>query len=104
MAETDNTLTVTVIFARPDEQSEIVVVVPKGATIRAAIERSRITDIYPEIDLAVNKVGTFGVLRDFSHTVQAGDRIEIYRPLLIDPKEARRRNAAIEKTSKGHRQ
>jgi len=97
MAETGTELTVGVIFARPDAQDIVSVRVPRGATIRAAIERSRIMDTYPEIDLAVNRVGVFGALRDLGDPVQAGDRIEIYRPLLIDPKEARRRNAAAAK-------
>lgn len=94
MAVTEETLNVSVIFARPDVQTEIRLAVPRGVTVRAVIERSRILDSYPEIDLAVNKVGIFGELRDLSTTVQDGDRVEIYRPLLIDPKESRRRNAA----------
>ena len=88
-------LTVEVIYARPDIQEPIKVSVPKGATIRAAIERSRITERYPEIDLALNKVGIYGELRSLGDTVQAGDRVEIYRPLLIDPKEARRQLAKL---------
>ncbi len=94
MVEADTLLEVDVVFARPDVQELIPVRVPRGATIRSAIERSRILDTYPEIDLAVNRVGIFGSLRELGDTVQDGDRIEIYRPLLIDPKEARRRKAA----------
>lgn len=89
-------LTVEVIYARPDVQEPIEVLVPKGATVRAAIERSRIGETYPEIDFAVNKVGIFGELCSLDDTVQADDRVEIYRPLLIDPKEARRANAKLE--------
>jgi len=70
--------------------------VPKGATIRAAIERSRLIETFPEIDLAVNRVGIYGELRALDETVQDGDRVEIYRPLLIDPKEARRKNASAD--------
>lgn len=87
-------LVVEVIYARPDVQEPVRVDVPAGASIRAAIERSRITDKYPEIDLAVNKVGVYGEIRSLDDMVQSGDRVEIYRPLLIDPKEARRKNAA----------
>ncbi|MGR9091450.1 MAG: RnfH family protein [Gammaproteobacteria bacterium] len=94
MVEDDALLGVDVVFARADVQEIIKVRVPRGATIRATIERSRILDTYPEIDLAVNRVGIFGSLRALGDTVQDGDRIEIYRPLLVDPKEARRRKAA----------
>ena len=87
-------LSVEVIYARPDQQESITVALPSGATIRAAIERSRIMERYAEINLAVNKVGIYGVLRGLGDTVHDGDRVEIYRPLLIDPKEARRRNAS----------
>ncbi len=87
-------LGVEVVFARPEIQQIIPVQVPRGATIRATIERSRILERYAEIDLAVNRVGIFGSLRDLGDTVQDGDRVEIYRPLQVDPKEARRRKAA----------
>ena len=93
-ASTYTQLAVEVIYACPDHQQSIAVALPNGATIRAAIERSRIMEAYPEIDLAVNKVGIFGVLRQLGDTVLDGDRVEIYRPLLIDPKEARRRKAS----------
>jgi putative ubiquitin-RnfH superfamily antitoxin RatB of RatAB toxin-antitoxin module len=92
-------LEVEVMFARPDVQQGIAVELPIGSTLRAAIERSRISEQYPEIDLAVNKVGVFGQLRSLDDIVQAGDRIEIYRPLLIDPKDARRKNAQAAKAS-----
>lgn len=86
-------LSVEVIYARPEFQKGIAVKLPQGTTIRAAIERSRIMETFVEIDLAVNEVGIFGELRRLGDTVQDGDRVEIYRPLLIDPKEARRRKA-----------
>ena len=98
--ESSNSLNVEVMYARADVQRGIVVEVPIGSTLRAAIERSRISDEYPEIDLAVNKVGIFGQLRSLEDLVQAGDRIEIYRPLLIDPKDARRKNAEAAKASR----
>ena len=94
-SSTPEQLVVELIYARPDTQESIKVSVPRGATVRAVIERSRVMETFPEIDLAVNKVGIYGELRSLDHTVQAGDRIEIYRPLLIDPKEARRQNAKL---------
>lgn len=93
-------LSVSVVFARPDEQVIVPLEVAAGATLRTVIERSRIMETYPEIDLATNRVGVFGKLRDLGDTVQHGDRVEIYRALLIDPKEARRKNAAAAKKTK----
>lgn len=86
-------LRIQVAYARPDLQHRVDLVVPPGTTIRAAIERSRIQSLFPEIDLAVNRVGVFGVLMELTTMVAEGDRVEIYRPLLGDPKEARRRRA-----------
>ena len=94
MVSASGQLTVEVIYARPDVQESIELQLPKGATIRAAIERSRITEIFPEIDLAVNRVGIYGELRNLGDTVRDGERVEIYRALLIDPKEARRQKAS----------
>ena len=67
--------------------------VKNNATIRQAIEQSGILEMHPEIDLDINKVGIFSKKKKLQDVVQAGDRIEIYRPLLVDPKEARRRRA-----------
>ena len=64
-----------------------------GVTLRGAIERSRILDKFPEIDLAINRVGVFGRLKSLEDPVMAGDRIEIYQPLQIDPKQARRQRS-----------
>ena len=67
--------------------------VPAGATLREAIEQSGILEMHPEIDLDENKVGIFGRKRELRDPVHDGDRIEIYQPLKVDPKEARRRRA-----------
>lgn len=67
--------------------------VPANATLKEAIEQSGILEMYPEIDLGSNKVGIFGRKRELHAPVRAGDRIEIYQPLKVDPKEARRRRA-----------
>ena len=73
--------------------------VPQATTIRQAIEQSGILDNCSEIDLDKNKVGVFGKICDFDTLVADGDRIEIYRELIADPKEARRKRAADQKTS-----
>ena len=67
--------------------------VPANATLKEAIEQSGILEKYPEIDLDSNKVGIFSRKRELHTPVHAGDRIEIYQPLKVDPGEARRRRA-----------
>lgn len=89
---------VEVAYARPDEQVLLPVRVARGATVRQAIEASGILKRFPEIDLARNKVGIFGRLTSLEQVLRDGDRVEIYRPLVADPKEVRRRRAAQGKT------
>jgi len=91
---------VEVAYARPDVQVVLPVEVEEGATLRQAIERSGVLNRYPEIDLAVNKVGIFGRLAKLDETVRARDRVEIYRPLIADPKEVRKQRAAEGKRMK----
>ena len=68
-----------------------------NATLRQAIEQSGILDRYREIDLDKNEIGVFSRKRGLHEAVRAGDRIEIYQPLKVDPKEARRRRAGTTK-------
>ncbi|MGB5065220.1 MAG: RnfH family protein [Candidatus Competibacter sp.] len=89
-----NPIRVEVAYACPDEQVIIPVEVPEGATLEQAIVQSRIQERFPEIQLHTAKVGVFGKLGKLSATARAGDRVEIYRPLLADPKEVRKRRAA----------
>ncbi len=84
---------VEVAYARPDKQVVIPLRVPAGTTLAAAIERSGIERRFPEIDWTVNTVGVFGRRADPGAVVRDGDRVEIYRPLRVDPKEARRQRA-----------
>jgi uncharacterized protein len=85
---------VEVAYATPSLQKIFLVEVEQGSSIETAIDRSGILEIFPEIDLGRQKVGIFSQVKDLSYTVQAGERIEIYRPLIIDPKDARRKRAA----------
>lgn len=91
---------VEVAYARADQQEILSVEVDNGATLRQAIERSGILNHFPEIDLAVNKVGVFGKLAKLDDAVRAWDRVEIYRPLIADPKEVRKQRAAEGKRMK----
>jgi putative ubiquitin-RnfH superfamily antitoxin RatB of RatAB toxin-antitoxin module len=84
---------VEVAYATPDSQRIFTVNVPVGSTIETAIDRSGVLDVFPEIDLLKQKVGIFSQPKKLSDIVFSGDRIEIYRPLTIDPKEARRKRA-----------
>ena len=83
-----------VAYARPDVQVIIAVEIPEGATVEQVIIQSRIQERFPEIDLKTAKVGVFGKLGKLSSTVRPGDRVEIYRPLLADPKAVRKKRAA----------
>ena len=81
---------VEVVYAFPEQQAMIILDASGKSTVAQVIHLSNVLVHYPEIDLQKNKVGIFGKKVDLQHIVQAGDRIEIYRPLTIDPKEARR--------------
>ena len=85
---------VEVAYALPAQQVMVAVDVAPESTVEAAIRESGVLDRFPEIDLNENRVGVFGKLAKLSDGLQAGDRIEIYRPLIADPKEVRRRRAA----------
>jgi uncharacterized protein len=89
----NNKISVEVAFAASSKQKIIALDVDAGSTIQSVIQQSAILTVFPEIDLAKQKVGIFGKIKSLSDTVKAGDRIEIYRPLTIDPKEARRAKA-----------
>lgn len=91
-------IAVEVVFARPDRQPVLLVEVPAGSTVEQAIHASGVLTRFPEIDLERNRVGVFGKLTRLDRVVAAGDRIEIYRPLIGDPKEIRRQLAAEGKT------
>lgn len=85
---------VEVVYALPDTQQLIAIEVEKGTTLEMAIKESGILEQFPEIDLAKNKLGIFGKLKKPDTELRVGDRVEIYRPLIADPKEVRRQRAA----------
>ncbi|MGI9343572.1 MAG: RnfH family protein [Gammaproteobacteria bacterium] len=87
--------TVEVAYARADVQRLIAIEVPAGTRVRAALLASGIVDEFPEIDVAGCPLGIFGRRVDDDHRLAPGDRIEIYRPLSADPREARRQRAAL---------
>ncbi len=91
---------VEVAFAREDNQQILSLSVDKGTTLEQAVEQSGILRMFPEIDLKVNKIGIFGKLGKKTAEIKAGDRVEIYRPLIADPKEVRRKREAEGKRMK----
>lgn len=86
---------VEVVFALPDRQELLVVELPDGATVGAAIEQSRLARQFPEIDIDALQAGVWGKPATRDHVVGEGDRIELYRPLEMDPRDARRLKAGI---------
>ena len=93
----DDQITVEVCYARADRQELIELRVDSDTTLLHAIEKSGIMEHYPEIDLTRQKVGVFGKLKSLQAHLTDGDRVEIYRPLVADPKEVRRLRAAAER-------
>ena len=89
-----------VAYAMPDEQMIIPVKISEGMTAEAAIKASGIMKKFPEIDLENNKIGIFGKLSKLDTVLRHLDRVEIYRPLIADPKEVRRQRAAEGKVMK----
>jgi putative ubiquitin-RnfH superfamily antitoxin RatB of RatAB toxin-antitoxin module len=87
-------ISVEVTFALPERQTIIALTVRAGTTVAEAIERSRILEQYPEIDPALPRVGIFGKLTRLDAVLRDRDRVEIYRALTADPKEARRKRGA----------
>ncbi|MBR9814852.1 RnfH family protein [bacterium] len=85
---------VEVACALPERQALLRLDVPQGATARDAVTRSKIAEQFPEIDVDAAPLGVFGQGVDADYTLRPGDRVEIYRPLIADPKAARRKRAA----------
>ena len=89
----DELINVEVAYATPQKQSLIALTVPSGSTAEQAILASGIIDAHPEINLSKAKVGVWNRVCKPSAVVSDGDRVEVYRPLIADPKEVRKRRA-----------
>jgi len=103
MAAQPERIAVQVAYATPAKQVIIPLEVAAGTSVREAIEISGLLDRVPDVDLAINRVGIFGRLCALEDPVHAGDRVEVYRPLRIDPKEARRLRATAKPGQAGRR-
>jgi hypothetical protein len=93
-------INIELVYALAHEQTLLKQSVPAGTTVAEAIQTSGIQQKYPEIDLASNKLGIFGKLTKADAVLRDKDRIEIYRPLIADPKEVRRKRAEEGKVMK----
>ncbi len=91
---------VEITYALPHEQVLLTRKLASGATAEHAIRESGLLDKYPEIDLSKNKVGIFGKLAKLDTVLRDKDRVEIYRPLIADPKEVRKKRAEEGKVMK----
>jgi putative ubiquitin-RnfH superfamily antitoxin RatB of RatAB toxin-antitoxin module len=95
-----NEILIEVAYALPQNQMIIPIKLKIGTTAEEAIIASGITKKFPEIDLKINQIGIFGKLTQLDHVMRERDRIEIYRPLIANPKEIRRQRAAEGKVMK----
>ena len=93
-------LKVEVCYALPDKQELVPLSLPAGATLQQAIEASGLLDKHPEIDVKKNKFGIYAKLSKPDTVLRDRDRVEIYRPLIADPKEVRKQRAAEGKVMK----
>ena len=91
---------VDVCYALADKQDVVTVTLPAGATVMTALEASGLLGKYPEIDVKKNKFGVWNKLSKVDNTLRDRDRVEIYRPLIADPKEVRKQRAAEGKVMK----
>ncbi|MCX8958152.1 RnfH family protein [Erwinia psidii] len=86
-------ISVEVVYALPEKQYLFTVNVAEGSTVEQAIKASGLLELRGDVDLTSNKVGVFSRPVKLHDEVHSGDRIEIYRPLLADPKDLRRQRA-----------
>ena len=91
-------IAVEIVAALPDRQKLIELDVPAGSTLADVIDASKILRYFPELDRAELETGIWGRQVPDSTVVKAGDRVELYRALLIEPREARRQLALVGKT------
>ncbi len=96
-----DSINVEVVYAVAERQELVDVQLPAGSTVKQALDASGLLQKHPEIDLVkANKVGVFGKLTKLDAALRDRDRVEIYRPLIADPKEIRRKRAEDGKVMK----
>ncbi|MGB5233622.1 MAG: RnfH family protein [Candidatus Macondimonas sp.] len=93
MRDQEAEVAVTVVYALPERAWRVAVSLPAGSSVREAVRASGLAVLLEEPGLLSAPAGVFGELRDPDSPVVTGDRVEIYRPLPVDPKQERRRRA-----------
>lgn len=91
-------ISISVVYALPDRQEVVALTVPQGSTVGEAVELSGLARKLPEIAAHPLNCAIYGRVVEPTQKLRAGDRVEILRPLLIDPKEHRRQVAAKDKS------
>ncbi len=94
------TIRVEVVYALPDRQEVVPLTLPAGSTLKEALAASGLLAKYPAIDPVGGKFGIYGKLCKPDTPLRDRDRVEIYRPLIADPKEVRKQRAAAGKVMK----
>jgi len=94
---------VEVVYARDDRQSLISLEVKEGTTLKEAIELSGILETYKQIDLLKDRLGIFSKFATLDTVLREKDRVEIYRPLIADPKKVRKERAAQAKSMRSNK-
>ena len=89
-----DTIKIEVVYALPSRQEVVQLTLPAGSTLQQALEASGLLAKYPEIDLAKGKFGIYSKIAKLDTVLRDRDRVEIYRPLIADPKEVRKQRAA----------
>lgn len=93
---TQHTIPVEVVLAMHDQQVLVALEVAKGTTLAEAISLSGLAEMFKGFEPDLSRVGVFGRKASPQQVLQAGDRVEIYRPLIADPKEVRRQRALMQ--------
>jgi uncharacterized protein len=93
-------ISVEVCYALAEKQHLVKLRLAEGSTLQQALEASGLLEKHPEIDLKKNKFGIFAKLSKLDTVLRERDRVEIYRPLIADPKEVRKQRAAEGKVMK----
>jgi putative ubiquitin-RnfH superfamily antitoxin RatB of RatAB toxin-antitoxin module len=89
-----STIKIEVACALPNKQRIIYLDVDSGCSARAAVDQSKIQDEFPDLNIANCQLGVFGLLVEGSQRLSSGDRVEVYRPLINNPRDSRRALAA----------
>lgn len=93
MVESDAGIRVEVVYAEPDGVWSCTLRLAEGSTVAVAVSRSGLATARPDVDVGEGNLGVFGRRVKPAHVLRDGDRVEVYRPLALDPMEARRRRA-----------